>query len=318
MPLDVELISKLAQVLGLEKLGHPLDVFCPMVMDNLGRNCPPTSVPKQHESFAITYSSLKVSALAYDRILSTFPISLVIPKDIACYCSTPMEELLFFTCILRRFAAKKNVLPLAPDITKEEKIKAQKCCLRYISRDIANKFGRNPTIIFDSKETYRSEFAEGPQQVLFSALSGIALVEEDSLTWEQVLEFRKDTKARAKYRRLIRWLDGELKSKSPAEIQDLIAIKLDDYEWGIKKHGMKTAIGSVSCVLDPKFLASAAAVVGASTLAGGEFWAALSTTTLAVGKAAISFGKSYIDALDERRKDNYEVAYIHDIKKTAG
>ena len=100
-------------------------------------------------------------------------------------------------------------------------------------------------------------------------------------------------------------------------MQDLIAIRLDDYEWGIKKHGMKTVLGGLSCVMDPKFLASAAAVVGASTLAGGELWAALSSATLAIGGTAVSFGKSYIDYLDERRKDNYEVAYIHDIKKLA-
>ena len=33
--------------------------------------------------------------------------------------------------------------------------------------------------------------------------------------------------------------------------------------------------------------------------------------------SALSFGQSYIDSLDERRKDNYEVADIHDIKKKA-
>jgi len=141
------------------------------------------------------------------------------------------------------------------------------------------------------------------------------LVDEDSLTWEQVQEFRKDTEARAKYKRLVRWIDEELKTKSPAAVQDLIAIRLDDYEWSIKKHGMKTKLGALSCVLDPKFLVAASTVVGASTLAGGELWAALSAATVTIGGAAVSFGKACIDALDERRKENYEVAYIHDIKK---
>jgi len=36
---------------------------------------------------------------------------------------------------------------------------------------------------------------------------------------------------------------------------------------------------------------------------------------LPIGRALVSFGQSCIDSLDERRKNNYEAAYIHDIKK---
>lgn len=190
--------------------------------------------------------------------------------------------------------------------------------LRGIQSEIYRAHGLSASVCYSSAISYREEYPTGPQQVLITSLENIALVDEDSLSWDQVMEFRKDTEARAKYKRLVRWIDEELKSKSPAAVQDLIAIRLDDYEWSVKKHGMKTKLGALSCVLDPNFLKATAAVVGVSALAGGELWAALSGAAVTIGGAAVSFGKSYIDSLDERRKDNYEIAYIHDIKKEVG
>jgi len=49
-----------------------------------------------------------------------------------------------------------------------------------------------------------------------AAITDLDLVEETELSWDQVLEFRRDSDARLKYRRLVRWLDSELRDK-PAE-----------------------------------------------------------------------------------------------------
>lgn len=317
MPLDKRIIAELATSFGFEKLGFPIDDFSTMVAEALGSKLPQPSFPEAHESLAVTLSTQKIAALAHDRVLSLHPFGADLPKEIGFNCSTPPEELIHYSFLLRRVAKKYDLLPEQQEMSTVELATAFNLFMRLVSTDIAKSTSTTPVIYFESTVDYNKEFTTGPQRVLTAAIENVAMVDEDALTWEQVLEFRKDTEARAKYRRFVRWIDNELKTKSPAEVQDLIAIRLDDYEWGLKKHGMKTALGSLSCVMDPKFLASAAAVVGASTLAGGELWAALSSATLAVGGAVVSFGKSYIDSLDERRKDNYEVAYIHDIKKLA-
>ncbi|HYG36614.1 MAG TPA: hypothetical protein VEC99_17605, partial [Clostridia bacterium] len=101
-------------------------------------------------------------------------------------------------------------------------------------------------------------------------------------------------------------------------VEDLIAVRLDDYEWACRKHGLKSTLGTLSCLLDPKFLGVTSATIGASALLGDHFWASLVGASLVVGKAAISFGTTAIEGLEERRKTNYEVAYIHEVNRRFG
>src|SRR5262249_21489713 len=123
--------------------------------------------------------------------------------------------------------------------------------LRKLAEGIALKFKRTPTILYPSSDVYQGEFPIGSQEVLMAAITNIALVDEKNLQWRQVLEFRKDSEARNKYRRFIRWINLELRSSSPDEVKDLIATRLEDYEWALKKHGIKNTLGTLSCILDP-------------------------------------------------------------------
>ncbi|MCP3998852.1 MAG: hypothetical protein GY722_27840 [bacterium] len=167
-------------------------------------------------------------------------------------------------------------------------------------------------------ESQEQEYRPGTHQVLAAALSDLQIVDESQLSWEQVLEFRRDSDARLKYRRLMRWIDSQLNEYSPCEIEERFALKLDDYEWALRKHGIKSALGTVSCLIDPKFLASVSAAVAGTAVAAGGLWAALTGLTLVAGKAVATFGTAAIDAADERRGSNYEIAYAHEIKKRLG
>ena len=242
------------------------------------------------------------------------------PEEVSYFYASDQDKLMILNMLLALYAnCKPDRIDEALDILKgsdHDTVAADSIIKNMVKYNI-RKFNHTPTIYYTTATAYAAEFPTGPQQVLTAALENVALVDEDSLTWEQVLDFRKDTEARAKYKRLVRWIDEELKTKSPTAVQDLIAIRLDDYTWSCKKHGFRTVTGALSCIMDPKFLLAASTLVGASKYAGGDLWAALSGATIAIGGAAVSFGKSYIDSLDERRKDNYEVAYIHDIKKKA-
>ncbi|MGA2028490.1 MAG: hypothetical protein ABSG87_00240 [Verrucomicrobiota bacterium] len=44
----------------------------------------------------------------------------------------------------------------------------------------------------------------------------------------------------------------------------------------------------------------------------------LAGASLVLGRAIVNFGTARIDGLDERRKENYEVAYVHEIQKQLG
>jgi hypothetical protein len=181
--------------------------------------------------------------------------------------------------------------------------------------EFEDKLGATPTIFYFAGASLNREFPSGARPVLTAAISNIALIDEKELSWDQVLEFRKDSETRTKYRRFVRWVDAELRTRSPKEVEDIIAVRLDDYKWAIKKHGLKATLGSLSCLLDPKFLGATSASVVAANYAGGELWAALAATTLTLGRAAVTFGTAMVDGIDERRKTNYEVAYVHEIQK---
>lgn len=282
--------------------------------------------PNSSDSLAVSLQKPKTAALAFDKVYRSPIIADPVPEEFGFYCATA-PEVYIWTVGLLKIATEnpelKDVVKSEAKIkrtTEKQKEKIAEAGLRLLCSELQKTFQVAPTIFYQAPRNLIKAFPNGSQEVLTAALINIAMVEEEQLSWDQIKEFRKDSKARTKYRRLVRWVDDELKKKkrSPAEIEDLIATRLDDYEWAMKKHGLKASVGALSCLLDPKFLGATSATIAAGAMAGGGVWAALAGSTLAVGRAAVSFGTTFIDGLDQRRKTNYEVAYVHDIKKRLG
>jgi hypothetical protein len=292
------------------------DVMIEVIRDRLGQPL----FPQPGESLAVSVMTPKIAALAFDRVYR-IPILKpeTVPEEIGFYCATP-PEMGLWAAGLATLAAKEaaeqagidlGAAPSGPGNAAEEAKNLRFLCSQF-SRDL----GVVPTLFYHAQGACRREFPPGSRQVLAAAISEIAMVDESQLSWSQVLEFRRDTEARTKYRRVVRWIDDELGAASPEKVLDLIALRLDDYTWALKKHGIKTLLGVLSCLLDPKFLGTSSAAVATTGLMAGGAWAALAATSLAVGRAVLSFGTTYIDSLDERRRDNYEIAYIHEVRKT--
>jgi hypothetical protein len=295
-PVDAqqELAERLTQCLAhviKERLGQPI-------------------FPAPSESLAVSVRAPKTAALAFDRV---YRVPIVgpenVPKEVGFYCATTPEMGLWASGLVESVAEMVGIdLNEGPSGPEQEATN-----LRFLSSEFSKTLGVIPTVFYDTPVACRREFPIGSRQVLAAAVSQIAVVDENQLAWEQVIEFRQDGDVRKKYRRMVRWIDDELKSKSPEEVRDLIALRLDDYEWALKKHGIKTILGVISCVLDPKFLAASSVTVAATTHTAGNIWGALAGTTLAVGRMVLSFGTAYVDSLDERR--NYEVAYVYDVRR---
>lgn len=273
--------------------------------------------PDENDSIAISLNSPKIAALAFDKVLRLMPYAGGIPDEVAFSCSTTLEQLLPCVAVLKHIAEKRGIPSIEEQVTAVEARNDIQSFVRLLSEDIGCALGRVPTAYYDTYNAFAGEYAAGPQHVIFATLNDIPTVSESQLEWDQVLEFRRDMDSQLKYRRLVRWIDGELKAKSVTEVQDSLLLKLDDYEWGLKKHGIKTVTGALSCVLDPKFLSATSVVAGAAGVASGPLLGALTGVCVVAGKALVSFGEQYVDSLDNRRGSNYEVAYIRDIiKKT--
>ncbi len=282
--------------------------------------------PVERDSIALSIASPKTAALAFDKVYRVPYLDDPIPEEIGFYCATNGEISLLGTVLIRAMAYEALGDPFSELSTPAKPIEKHEItlnpgepeivlvALRVLGSAVAEKIQRVPTILYPGPNDCQRDFPTGKYEVLTASISNIALVDEANLNWSQILEFRKDPDARNKYRRFVRWVDAELKDKTPEEVEDLIAIRLDDYEWAVRKHGMKNKLGTLSTILEPKFLSTVSVTLAASAFAGAGIWTALVGGALVAGKALLHFGTTFVDSLDEQRKTNYEVAYVYDIK----
>ena len=130
---------------------------------------------------------------------------------------------------------------------------------RQSAKSFSQKYNINVSTQFSSSEIQSKLFQEGDKEIIVATMDNLQIVDEEKLTWEQVIELRNDKQSQAKYKRFIHWLDKEMVDKSQSFIQDDIAIKLEDYEKALKKHGIKTIIGTLKEIINSKiFLAGTA------------------------------------------------------------
>jgi hypothetical protein len=144
------------------------------------------------------------------------------------------------------------------------------------------------------------------QEGIEVSLDFVPVAMEDGLSWEQVLEFRRDTEAREKLGRMRRWFTLELQDKSEAEIRATLEEKLDDYSWALRKHGIQTTVGGFT-----SFLAAAAAPTTLSLLAASPLAVTGGGIVLAAGAVAWLANKQ----IERTELHRSEIAYLHEVRK---
>lgn len=121
------------------------------------------------------------------------------------------------------------------------------------------------------------------------------------------MQFRDDEDSQGKYKRFTHWLDKNMVGKSQSFIEDEISIRLENYEQALKKHGIKTILGTIQEALDGKYLLSA----GALTLAGHPALGA----GLIIGKILVKLAQTKLDFDDVERGPNSEISWVYEAKK---
>lgn len=200
-----------------------------------------------------------------------------------------------------------------PEIDDEEALEA--LGVRRVAEDFW-KYEIQAMPLYRSGSAFSSEFETGDVLVYQAVLDYVPLVDDKRIAREQILEFRKDKRARDQYRKLRAWLADALKGRTLDEALNLIGQKLDDYEWAIEKHGLETKIGALKSVIDSNYLAKLAAGAGVAGIFGGPVWAALAGGSLILSKMSLYIAERKLDLEDIKRKS--EVALIHEIRKKFG
>lgn len=290
--------------------------------------------PEPGQSVALTRDLPKVSALLYDRVWNHIRWPEVegeqlLPKDVGTNFGDADAGLRDWAMVGQLATSSDGgFTPPAPGPLREamlvdapdagSKTRAQARLLRPLVARI-NRLSRRenePGIVpvYSSLAARDREYKAGEQEGLVATVVGLRVVDENRLTWEQVLEFRKDTENRKKYRRFRHWLDKDMPGKSQAFIEDAVRIKLEDHESAIKKHGLQTVAGSVEDLL---------AFTIVATLATGQAFPDLSraagmvTVALAGTDLVVKLWKRTIDAEDVKPGPHGEVAFVHELKRLA-
>lgn len=169
-------------------------------------------------------------------------------------------------------------------------------------------------IYSSTNEVRRFLFSVGRSIAYEAAMDKILLVSNEDVAWDQIMEFRKDEDAKKKYRSLRLWFEDGLKTESIGHATDVISKRIEDYEWAIKKHGLKTRTGALSKILSLKSIASIAAGAGLTSLVGGPVWSMIAAGSLISSKVILWIADRKIDREDIKHEFQ-DIAYLLDIQK---
>jgi hypothetical protein len=277
-------------------------------------------LPAKNETLGVSLAKQKVAALFFDRIWSVPFIEDPAPLEIAARTASGHE---FFPAIVASVQIWSNQ---SPEHFIEFWLNSggprfgygidSYAPARSLSEVFLSEHGIHAVPIYDDDDAMSMEYQPGNSGALVAAVQSVVIADNSSLTWPQILELRADAEAKVKLRRMRNWCDKVLMGQSQAQVEDSIATKLYDYEWAIRKHGLKTVSGAISQMLsDPLTMTTAAAATGALALGGAGIFSALGGGGLLVGKALVSLWEKKIDLEDIRRGPGAEIAFVHEIKK---
>jgi len=114
---------------------------------------------------------------------------------------------------------------------------------------------------------------------------------------------------------LHRWLHDGLGAGSVTEATDILQLKLDAYQWAIKKHGFRTITGALQSILDSRHLAAIAGGAGLGTMMAGPVWGAVAGGLLVGTNVATWVANRAIELEDVYRGNDSEIAIIYDARK---
>jgi hypothetical protein len=269
-------------------------------------------LPMPGETVAITFSSPKVAALAFDRVWTPRVSRGDIPADILVYGATELE--------IWAIAAKvvdengQRPLPEILDALPPEGPAKEAYSVRLVADTLASKRGITGVALYDSTDARATEYRPGNRAVIVSLIESVALPDERDISWPQVSEFRRDSASVAAYRRFVHWLDAAYVGKSVEFIEEEIAERMDSYQRSLHKHGIETAIGAIEAVLDPAFLVGVTALLAGVSFACSVPTGVLAAFVASASKVTCRIARGLIDREAVRRGENSQIAFVHEIR----
>ena len=209
-------------------------------------------LPTSSKPFAVAIGRERVAALIYECVWD--PTGLVVPESIRCCAGTEDER---YRALGLFFELGQSMLEGATEYT----LQSRQDQVEHFSRQhpkLAHQFASSlnreqrdivsavwavqdscGVPVYVSTASRDREYQRGDTQVVVPILEGLQIIDEDSLTWDQVLQFRDDTKAREAIGKIHHWLDKDMVGQPESIIRKEIELRLKDYDDALQKHGLK-------------------------------------------------------------------------------
>lgn len=152
--------------------------------------------------------------------------------------------------------------------------------------------------------------AEDTEPIL--TVAGLPLVDVAKVEWDQVIELRQDREAHQKLQRFRAFLVENYSGKTAAFIEDDLSRRISEYEYTVRKHGLATAIGGISVLLDSKSIHAAVSAGIAAALFGGSFAGIGTAAVVELGKVALEVSNRRREFRDWRA--SHELAYLINLR----
>lgn len=124
---------------------------------------------------------------------------------------------------------------------------------------------------------------------------------DDGLSWEQVLDIKKDKIRNEQLRKFLTWTERNFQNMPPERIREILESEMEEYKETLRFFGVKTAIGAFSTIVS-----SASSIV--SILNNPE----ISSPLLSMASVSLNFASNtYMSYLNNRKKP---IAYLYNIE----
>lgn len=206
--------------------------------------------------------------------------------------------LILETALLTREFSEENYDKLTKEFTRHYKL-AEEYRIRRCSALLRSLDNLDAYPILSGLNSLEAPVAE-KSDVIEIALTAIP-VPEDSVSWEQIIEYRSDPDTKGKFSALRRWMSKVAREKlAPAEVEDELEALMYEYQSHIKLHKLKTNTGTLETII----------VTGAEILEGlAKFnWGKVAKQIFSLKHRQISLLEGEITAPGK------EVAYIIETK----
>lgn len=182
-------------------------------------------------------------------------------------------------------------------------------------RNVFHVFARELGVDYASVQLDKPTSDEGFEYTALTLLN-LPLIDAENAEWEQIIELRKDSEAKAKLRRLRLFLNANYDGKSRGFVEDDLLCRIDEYDAARRSLGFNAVTSSLGILLDSKNIQAAASAGLAGMLLGSPVAGLSASAIIEVGQFSLELARQRHSIREF--ENGHQLAYLVDSRSKFG